>query len=128
MSMITEYVRLGPGELAELRRLLKESSDDAYEFVAGLAGLAGLADLDVGTGEQAIASRGFDTDKAWAGVEYLMAKLDPPVNVISGGTAMTQDSWAYDPPRRLAPDEVLTAARFLDATPFGQLAERQRPG
>ncbi|TDV44300.1 uncharacterized protein DUF1877 [Actinophytocola oryzae] len=109
--MITQYLRLTPAEADQLRRLLAEAPDEAYEFV----------DRDE---DQA---RGMDTDKAWAGLEFLLAKLGPPVNVISGGTAVTDDEWGYDSPRLLGPDEVAEASRFLDGTPFARLAELYDP-
>jgi hypothetical protein len=40
---------------------------------------------------------------------------------------VTDDEWGYDSPRLLTPDEVVTAARFLDETPFTRLAERYDP-
>jgi Domain of unknown function (DUF1877) len=119
MSMITEYARLRPAELSEFRRLLIEAPDDAYEFASD------LTDQDVE--EEDPTPRGMDTDKAWAGLEYLLAKFEPPVNVISGGTAVTDGEWGYDSPRLLTVDEVMTTARFLDETPFGRLAERFDP-
>ena len=119
VSMIIEYARLRPAELSELRRLLTEAPDDAYEFAGD------LADQDLGEGNPTL--RGIDTDKAGAGLEYLLTKLGPPVNVISGGTAVTDDEWGYDSPRLLAPDEVRTPARFLDETAFTRLAAHYHP-
>lgn len=69
VSMIREYVRLRPHELVELRRLLAEEPDEAYEY-AGDLGMAGE--------DEQTSSRGMDTDKAWAGLQYLLAKLDSP--------------------------------------------------
>lgn len=120
MSMITEYVRLRPRELAELRRLLAEDpeSEEACEYAGDLR----MGDLD-----EELSSRGMDTDKAWAGLRYLLAKLSPPVDVISGGEAVTHDEWGYDSPRLLTVDEVAAASRFLDATPFASLARHYDP-
>jgi len=111
--MIMEYVRLRPHELAELRRLLVEESDSAYEY----AGDLGMGDVD-----EPVSSRGMDTDTAWAGLRRLLAKLDPPVDVIGGGEPMTADEWGYDSPRLFAVADVAAAARFLAATPFASLA------
>ncbi|GAA2637751.1 hypothetical protein GCM10010399_83740 [Dactylosporangium fulvum] len=108
MSMIMQYARLRPSELAELQRLLAEAPDDAHDFVSDLA-------------------RQMDTDKAWAGLEHLLKKLDPPVDVISGGTALTDDEWGYESPRLLTRDEVGSAARFLGGTPFERLVEGYDP-
>lgn len=85
MGMITQYLRLTPTELAELRRLLLEAPDDAFEFASE------LAERDLEDGEST--PRAIDTDKAWAGLEYLLAKLGPPLNVISGGTPVTDEEW-----------------------------------
>ncbi|GAA0932688.1 hypothetical protein Vau01_123260 [Virgisporangium aurantiacum] len=111
--MIMEYVRLRPHELAELRRLLAEEPDNAYEYAG---------DLGMGDEDEAVSSRGIDTDKAWAGLQWLLAEVDPPVDVIGGGEPMTDDKWGYDPPRLLTAADVAQAARFLAATPFASLA------
>jgi hypothetical protein len=116
--MITEYVRLRPHELVELRRLLAESSDDAYEYAG---------DLGMDDEEEAASSRGMDTDKAWAGLQFLLRKVDAPVDVIGGGEPVTDDEWGYDSPRLLTAEEVAEAARFLDATPFTALARHYSP-
>lgn len=114
MSMVMEYVRLRPRELAELRRLLVEEPDSAHEYAG---------DLRMGDEDSAVSPRGMDTDKAWAGLQWLLAKLDPPVDVIGGGEPMTIEEWGYDSPRLLAVSDVADAARFLAATPFASLAE-----
>jgi hypothetical protein len=118
MSMITEYVRLRPHELTELRRLLAEEPDDAYEYAG---------DLSMGDEDEEVSSRGMDTDKAWAGLQYLLAKLGPPVDVIGGGEPVTDDEWGYDAPRLLSVAEVADAARFLDTTSFASLAQHYDP-
>jgi hypothetical protein len=118
MSMITEYVRLRPDELIELRRLLIEEPDNAYEYAG---------DLRMGDEDEAVSSRGMDTDKAWAGLQWLLTKLDPPVDVVAGGEPMTDDEWGYDSPRLVAAADVADAAQFLAATPFASLAEHYAP-
>jgi Domain of unknown function (DUF1877) len=117
MSMITEYVRLRPPELAELHRLLVKEPDDAYEYVG---------DLRMDEDEE-VSSRGMDTDKAWAGLQFLLARLGPPVDVISGGDPINDDTWGYDTPRLLTAADVAEASRFLDATSFASLAEHYDP-
>jgi hypothetical protein len=114
MSMIMEYVRLRPHELVELRRLLIAEPDSANEYAG---------DLRMGDEDEAVSSRGMDTDTAWAGLRWLLAKLDPPVDVIGGGQRMTDDEWGYDSPRLLAAADVADAARFLAANRFATLAE-----
>jgi hypothetical protein len=118
MSEITEYVRLRPHELAQLRHLLVEDPDQACEY----AGELRMGDLD-----EEVSSRGMDTDKAWAGLRYLLAKLNPPIDVIGGGEPITDDIWGHDSPRLLAVDDVADAARFLTATSFASLAQRYDP-
>lgn len=61
MTMITEYARLRPHELAELRRLFVEEPDAAYEYAG---------DIRMGDEDEEVSSRGMDTDKAWAGLQY----------------------------------------------------------
>ncbi|HEX5994882.1 MAG TPA: YfbM family protein [Jiangellales bacterium] len=118
MSMILEYVRLRSHELTELRRLLVEDPDNACEYAGDLR----MGDLD-----EEVSSRGIDTDKAWAGLQYLLAKLGSPVDVIGGGEPMTDDEWGYDSPRLLSADDVADAAGFLGATSFASLAEHYDP-
>ncbi|MGS2619450.1 YfbM family protein [Micromonospora sp. LZ34] len=118
MSMIMEYVRLRPHELTELRRLLVEEPDHAYEYAG---------DLRMGDEDEERSSRGMDTDRAWAGLQYLLAKLDPPIDVIGGGEPVTDDEWGYDSPRLIAPADVADAARFLAAVPFASLALHYAP-
>lgn len=118
MSAITEYARLRDAELAELRRQLLEDPHEAYRFAGDLAD--GEPDDDG-------APRGMDTDKAWAGLAYLLIRLNPPIDVIGGGTPLTDQVWGYDSPRLLASDEVVTASRFLGRTPFEALEEQYNP-
>jgi hypothetical protein len=111
--VITEYVRLRPHELARLRALLVEDPDEAAEYAG---------DLRMGDEDEEVSSRGTDTDKAWAGLRYLLARVGAPVDVIGGGEPVTDDRWGYDSPRLLGADEVRAAARFLAVTPFARLA------
>jgi Domain of unknown function (DUF1877) len=114
MSMVMEYVRLRSDELDELRRLVVEDPDEAAEYAGSLR---------LGDEDEEVSSRGMDTDKAWAGLQYLLAKLGLPVDVIGGGEPLTDDEWGHGPPRLLSAEKVAEAARFLDATPFSMLAE-----
>jgi Domain of unknown function (DUF1877) len=113
MSMITEYVRLRPDELARLRLLLDQDPDEACEYAGDLR----MGDLD-----EEVSSRGMDTDKAWAGLQYLLAKAGAPVDVIGGGEPITEEEWGYDSPRLLQIEDVRSASRFFDQTPFAALA------
>ncbi|GAA1404515.1 YfbM family protein [Catellatospora coxensis] len=118
MSMITDYLRLRPTELTELRRRLTEEPNAAYSYVA---------DLGDGGEDDGGAARGVDTDKAWAGLQFLLAKLNPPVDVIAGGEPMTDDEWGYDSPRLLTAAQVAEAARFFEVTPFSSVAAQYHP-
>lgn len=111
MSVITTYVRLRPAELAELRSLLVESPEDAYEYADDLR-------LD---------DRGLDTDKAWDALRHLLVELSPPVDVIAGGEPLTTRIWVHDAPRLLTADQVAAAARFLTGTPFSSLVQHFDP-
>src|SRR5262245_4711591 len=113
MSMITKYVRLRPREFVELQRLLAEEPDGAYEYAGDLR--MGNKDEDV--------SRGMDTDKAWAGLQYLLAKAGTPVDIVGGGEPITDDTWGYDSPRLLSVADVAEASGFLDGTSFASLSE-----
>jgi uncharacterized protein DUF1877 len=105
MSMITQYAQLRPDDLAELRRLLAGRPDEAQAYAVCLD-----------------SSRKADIDMAWAGLAFLLAKLDAPVDIIGGGAALTTREWGHGAPRLLTADEVATAAAFLDETPFARLA------
>jgi len=118
VSMVTEYVRLRPHELARLRQLLAEDPSEAY-YYAG--------DLQLGDEDEEISSRGMDIDKAWAGLQYLLAKVGAPVDVIDGGEPITEEVWGYDSPRLLSVEDVRSAARFFDETPFAVLARHFVP-
>jgi Domain of unknown function (DUF1877) len=118
MSAITEYVRLRPHELTKLRSLLVDDPDEACEYAG---------DLRMGDEDEEVSSRGTDTDKAWPCLQYLLAKAGAPIDVIGGGEPVTDDVWGYDSPRLLTVDDVVTASRFLDATPFDVLAQHFDP-
>jgi hypothetical protein len=118
MSMIAEYVRLRPQEFTELQRLLLDGPEEAYEYVC---------DLQMGDEEEGVSSRGTDTDKAWAGLQHLLAKAGMPVDIVAGGEPLSDDMWGYDPPRLLTAADVAEASRFLDGTSFASLAEHYDP-
>jgi hypothetical protein len=100
MSMITEYLRLRPREFTELQRLLLNGSEEAYGYAS---------DLQMGKEDEAPPPRGMDTDKAWAGLQHLLAKAGMPVDIIFGGESVTDDMWGYDPPRLLTVADVAKA-------------------
>jgi hypothetical protein len=116
--MITEYLRLRPHEFTELQRLLLDRPEQAYEYASDLQ----MADEDKG-----VPSRGMDTDKAWAGLQHLLAKAGMPVDIVFGGEPLSDGMWGYDPPRLLTAADVAEASRFLDGTSFVSLAEHYDP-
>jgi hypothetical protein len=118
VGMTLEYVRLRPDELKRLRQLFDDDPDGAADYAG---------DLRLGDEDEEVSSRGMDLDKAWAGLQHLLAKLRPPVDVIDGGEPVTEDEWGYGAPRLLSADMVAEAARFLDATPFSSLAKGYDP-
>lgn len=87
MSMIAEYVRLRPHEFIELQRLLLAGPEEACDYAS---------DLQMGNEEEEVSPRGIDTDKAWAALQYLLAKAGTPVDIIFGGEPLSDDIWAYD--------------------------------
>ncbi|BEL08063.1 hypothetical protein Q0Z83_062540 [Actinoplanes sichuanensis] len=88
MSVITYFRRSGAEAVAELRRLLGEDVGKALEFADGQPGT--------------------HTDKAWAGLHFLLLDLDPPVDVFEPG----------EPFLILSAEQVEAAAAFFGATPF----------
>lgn len=121
VSMVTEYLRLRPYELAELRGLLDAPGDEAIEYVEELSTVDAP---DTPDSER----RAIDLDKSWDGLRYLLALAGPPpVDMVSGGVPVTDQTWGYDAPRLLTPDEVASSARFLASTPFERLAANYDP-
>ena len=116
--MIAEYVRVRPHEFAELQRLLLDGPEEAYEYAC---------DLRMGDEDEGVSPRGMDTDKAWAGLQHLLAKAGMPVDIIFGGEPLSDDIWGYDPPRLLTAADVAEVSRFLDGTSFASLAEHYDP-
>jgi hypothetical protein len=113
--MIAEYARLGLSEVAELRRLLAAKKNKALRYVEDVT--ASSADVAPGS-----LPRRMDLDKAWDAIRYLLDRAGPPpVDVVTGGSALTDKTWVYDSPRLLSPDEVVASAQFLDTTPFERL-------
>jgi hypothetical protein len=110
MSAISEYVRLQPGELAELRRRLGADPHAANEYAGELRD-----------------KRGIDTDKASETLQHLLAEAGAPVDVVGGGEPITDEVWGYDRPRLLSVAQVAEAAAFLAGTPFAALARHHDP-
>jgi hypothetical protein len=122
MTMMTQYARLTAAEVAHLRRLVIVDPNGAFDFVDELS--SDWPD------RAPIARRtGYGTEHEWAGLRYLLDRAGPPpVDVIAGGTRLTDDEWGYEPPRLLTPAEVAEGARYLRATPFAALERHFDPG
>lgn len=97
MSVITYFRRTGPAAVTELRRLLGEDPLAARAFADGLPGT--------------------HTDRAWAGLHFLLLPRKPPVDVFAAG----------DPLTILTAEEVRATAAFLKGTPFPALASGYDP-
>jgi hypothetical protein len=121
MAMMTQYARLSAAEVARLRRLVIADPDGAFDYVDEVS-----SDWPDGT---PLARRtGYGTRREWAGLRHLLERAGPPpVDVIAGGTRLTDDEWGYEPPRLLTPPEVAAAARFLRMTPFEALEQHFDP-
>ncbi|MEU6312196.1 YfbM family protein [Streptomyces sp. NPDC047014] len=104
MSMIGNYLRLGP---AELERALRDP-----DWAAGHA--RGLYERE----DAAAAARVHETDKAWNALDFVLTRRGFPVDVVFGEEDMPWPAghdWGYGPPRLLAADRVRAAASALAA-------------
>src|SRR5258707_8729215 len=101
MGMIIEYLPLRPHEVTELQGLLLDGPEEAYEYASGLR---------MGDEDEGVSSRGTDTDKAWAGMQYLLSQAGMPVDIVGGGEPLSGEIWGYDPPRLLTAADVAEAS------------------
>jgi hypothetical protein len=69
--------------------------------------------MRMGDEDEETSSRGMDTDKAWAGLQHLLAKAGTPVDVIGGGKPITDSTRGYDSPRLLSVAEVADVAHSM---------------
>ena len=118
MSMIAEYVRLRPHEFTELQRLLLDGPREADDYAS---------DLQMDDEDEGVSPRCMHTDKAWAGLQHLLAKAGMPVDIVFGGEPLSDDIWGIDPPRMLIAADVAETARFFYGTSFASLAEHYDP-
>ncbi|WP_121830390.1 YfbM family protein [Streptomyces sp. S1] len=118
MSMIGEYARLTP---AELDRAIHDP-DWAQEFVDELI----EAELDATP--KASEARCHDVDKAWHALDFLLRRIDFPVDIVHGEEEIPEaEDWGYGPPQFLSPERVRTAAEALATTPYEALVEGVHP-
>lgn len=118
MSMIGEYARLTPAELDHAI----QDPDWAQEFVGDLI----EAELDATP--NALAARCHDVDKAWHALDFLLRRIDFPVDIVHGEEEIPgAEDWGYGRPRFLSPERVRLAAETLAATPHEALVEGVHP-
>ncbi|MGW5440017.1 YfbM family protein [Nocardia asteroides] len=99
MGLIMSFTRVSVGELARLAATPEWPDDflDGVEVEDG--GPSGYL------------------DKAWAGLDYLLAQADIGVDLVGTGRPLAAENYFAWPP-----DEVSAAAAILSRTPFGELA------
>ncbi|MBX7104741.1 MAG: YfbM family protein [Gemmataceae bacterium] len=112
MSMIGNYRRITPDELAQLRA----NPSSIAEFLYPKAGPRPSAD------------RRLDIDKAWHAIHFLLCgdtwEGQPPlVNAVLGGQPLGDVAVGYGPARYLTPDEVKETFDALDGIPTHELLE-----
>ncbi|WP_164545262.1 DUF1877 family protein [Antribacter gilvus] len=112
MGIHCEYARFASGELDKAR------SDREWAETR----LDALADEWVEYDLPPEDARYFSLGRAWGPLHgLLLAQPGMPVDVVQGGTPLGLDG-GIGPVRYLAPQDVLSAAVFLGATPFTVLA------
>lgn len=112
MSMIGEYARLTADEFARALRDPEWAGKRVGELVEAELG---------GSGGEA---RCLDTDKAWHALDFLLARIGFPVDIVFGEDSIPDaEDWGYTPPRFLTPERVRVAAEALRATPAERLVE-----
>ncbi|MCZ7416891.1 MULTISPECIES: YfbM family protein [unclassified Streptomyces] len=118
MSMIGKLARLTP---AELDRAIREP-DWALEFVCQ------LDDAELDQRPEPSAARCHETDKLWNALDFLLRRIDFPVDVVHGEEEIPgAGDWGYVPPRYLTPQRVRVAATALGRTPPERLIENVSP-
>ena len=66
--------------------------------------------------------------KAWDGIKYLLTAAGAPIDVILGGTPISDLDWSSQGPGRyLTPDQVKQMAAFFQETPMERLAAHFDP-
>ncbi|MFV2119060.1 YfbM family protein [Streptomyces sp. Act-28] len=118
MSMIGEYVRL---TAAEFERALGDP-EWAQERIDR------LVEAELGGRVGDAGARCLDIDKAWHALDFLLSRLDFPVDVVFGeGAIPDAEDWGYTPPRYLTPERVRVAAEALRDVPVERLVEGVGP-
>jgi hypothetical protein len=115
MSMIGNYVRVSPGQLAELRA----NPDSIADFLYPADGAPSLANH-------------LDVDKMWHAIHFLLNGDTwegevPVVNAVLGGEPIGEVDVGYGPARFLKPGEVRALAEALSDIPADELLARFDP-
>jgi uncharacterized protein DUF1877 len=67
-------------------------------------------------------------DHAWDGLSYLLTMNQAPIDVVCGGTPISDFEWTNDGPARyLTADQVKEMAAYFRATPWQDLARHYDP-
>jgi hypothetical protein len=118
MGMIGGYWRMTPDELERAiddRQWALDHLEEVSESTYPGPGVAGT-------------DRYMDVDKAWDGIAFLLnAAGGAPVDIVGGGTPVSDEDLGYGPVRYLAPGEVAQASRYLEAMPWERLAGHFEP-
>jgi hypothetical protein len=114
MSMIGEYARLTPAELARAVR----DPNWALAFIDEL--IEAGVDETTGSGRP----RCLDIGKAWDTLGFLLRRIEFPVDIVHGGQEIPgAEDWGYGPPRYLTPEQVQAAAAALATLPSEALVQ-----
>ncbi|MFC1410308.1 YfbM family protein [Streptacidiphilus sp. N1-12] len=111
MSMIGEYLRLQPAELA---RALQDPAW-ALEFAQE------IQDTEESDGSPPHEARLFSTHQTWDLLGFLLRRRGFPVDIVHGEEPFTDEDWGYGPPRFLPADRVRVAAETLSRTTYDDL-------
>jgi hypothetical protein len=107
-----QYARFTPDEL---QRAL-EDPGWAQERLDEL-GEAGIQD-----DSEPEEARFFDVDKAWPGIEFVLARAGLPEEAVNGTESLpTVDEWDYGPPTYLTAAQVATVAERVAVLPIVEL-------
>ena len=119
MGMIGEYARVSP---EELERAL-EDPQRGQELFSRLSAAAYPRGQEGPDKERAL-----DVDKAWHGIWYLLREAGGgPVDVVGGGSPVSDVDQGYGPARYLTAEEVRAGAAHLEATAWESLADHFDP-
>ncbi|MEU9120379.1 YfbM family protein [Streptomyces sp. NPDC048506] len=118
MSMIGEYARVTPAELA------RAIGDPEW----ALKLVVGWMEAEAGQPVEPARARCLDVDKAWDALGFLLRRAALPVDVVHGEQSVPDaEDWGYGPPRYLTPEQVHTAAGALAEISAADLTEGVGP-